>query len=99
MIVPAREPEDQLVEGGFTKAEFLAILEEDADNDHHNNLQLRDHDVPKFFRDSHLHLMTCTEEVKVLLRNPRTEGELALAVVVTEYVSTIYNTMSTEHWR
>lgn len=63
----------------MTQAEFLAFLN---NQDPNNNVALGPNDIPKFYRDSHLHLLNCSEAAKEILRAERSEAEERVAATV-----------------
>jgi hypothetical protein len=97
VIVP--EPIDEQAaeeEGGMTQQEFLALLNPEEPI---NNVALGPNDVPKFYRDSHLHLFQCSDAAKEILRAERSENEKEVAATVLAFARIIYLEMRTEYWR
>jgi len=96
VIVPPPVEEEAAQEGGMTQAEFLAFLN---NQDPNNNVALGPNDIPKFYRDSHLHLLNCSEAAKEILRAERSEAEERVAATVLNFARAVYTEMTEQFWR
>jgi len=93
--------EDGALEGVLTLQQFQALLTTaDDQEDDAAPPALIDHDIPKFFRDTRLHLFACSEETQDFLRGPRSgEEEERVAGLCRAWVARAYEHIRNQHWR